>query len=148
MGNLTEAGRNTGHDFGGRSTGAGSLSIWVHSLKQFEFLPKYTMGEYTGMAVRFGAGLESWEAFNHMAANNNITFVAPGGATVGVAGGWLGFGGHSTIVSKYGLGSDQVLSIQVVTADGRFVTADPSTNTDLFYALRGSGGGERTRCPP
>ncbi len=130
--------RNTGHDFGGRSTGAGALSIWVHNLKSFEFLPEYSIGEYSGMAVRYGAGLESWELFNHM-AKHNITVVSPGGSTVGALGGWLGYGGHSTITSFYGLGSDQALSLEVVTADGRLVTADPFTNKDLFYALRGGG---------
>ena len=51
-------------------------------------------------------------------------------------------GGHNTLASKYGLGADQALSIQVVTADGKFVTADPVTNTDLYYALRGGGPGK------
>ncbi len=133
--------RNTGHDFGGRSVGAGSLSIWVHHLKDFELLPDYAGGDYSGRAVRYGAGVEAWEMYNFMAANN-ITLVAPGGTTVGGAGGWLSGGGHSSITSAYGLGADQALSIEVVTADGRVLTADPETNTDLFWALRGGGGGK------
>lgn len=36
--------KNTGHDFNGRSTGAGALSIWTHWLKSFEFIPNYTQG--------------------------------------------------------------------------------------------------------
>jgi FAD/FMN-containing dehydrogenase len=96
---------------------------------------------HTGMAVRYGSGLESWELFNYM-ARHNISVVAPGGVTVGANGGWFGSGGHGTLTSLYGLGSDQALSINVVTADGRFVTADPYTNRDLFYALRGGGAGE------
>jgi len=122
------------------------LSVWVHHLKSFEFLPNYTMGQYSGMAVRVGAGIESWEMFNHM-GTHNITVVAPGGATVGMMGGWLAVGGHGGITSKLGLGSDQVLSIQVVTADGRFVTADPFTNSDLFWALRGGGPSKGTWSP-
>jgi FAD/FMN-containing dehydrogenase len=51
-------------------------------------------------------------------------------------------GGHGFLTSKVGLGADQVLSLELVTADGRFVTADPNTNTDLFWALRGGGGSE------
>lgn len=66
--------------------------------------------------------------------------MAPGGYTVGAAGGWFCGGGHTTITSTYGLGSDQALSINVVTADGRLVTADPFTNQDLFFALRGGAG--------
>lgn len=133
--------RNTGHDLIGRSTGAGGLSIWTHWLKDFEFVPEYEVGEYSGAAARVGSGIESWEMFAHMTANNMTALVA-GGYTVGAYGGWIQGGGHSALASKYGLGADQALSIQVVTADGRFVTADPTQNTDLFYALRGGGGGK------
>ncbi|KAH6615985.1 hypothetical protein B0J18DRAFT_451925 [Chaetomium sp. MPI-SDFR-AT-0129] len=130
--------KNTGHDFGGRSLGAGSLSIWVHHLKDFEFLPEYSVGEYTGMAVRLGAGVESWEHFNHM-AEHNISVVAPGGATVGAVGGWIAVAGHGALTSKYGLGVDQVLAVNVVTADGRFVSVQPDDQRDLWWALRGGG---------
>lgn len=119
--------------------GAGSISIWTHHLKSLEFIPEFAVGEYTGMAVRIGAGVEASELFNYM-ARYNITVVAPGGSTVGVGGGWFAVGGHGALTSLHGLGADQVLSIQVVTADGRLVTADPFTNEDLFFALRGGGG--------
>ena len=92
------------------------------------------------MAARVGSGLETWEIFNGMAANN-VTIVAAGISTVGANGGWFGYGGHGTLTSLYGLGSDQALSIQVVTADGRFLTADPTTNQDLWFAIRGGGAG-------
>ncbi|KAI5922009.1 hypothetical protein F4810DRAFT_712045 [Camillea tinctor] len=131
--------KNTGHDFGGRSVGAGSISIWTHYLKDLEFLPTYSIGNYSGGAVRMGAGVEGWEVSNLMAAND-ITVVAPGCNTVGGNGGWLSSGGHTSLTSKFGLGADQALSLGVVTADGRFVTADPFTNQDLFWALRGGGG--------
>ncbi|KAI8964171.1 FAD-binding domain-containing protein [Daldinia sp. FL1419] len=132
--------KNTGHDFGGRSVGAGSLSIWTHNLKAMEFIPSYRLGRYRGKAAQFGAGVESWEEKNLMAAHN-VTIVAPGWATVGGIGGWMSSGGHTTLTSKLGLGADQVLSLGVVTASGRYVTADPYTNSDLFFALRGGGGG-------
>ncbi|XDG05417.1 hypothetical protein ABKA04_005032 [Annulohypoxylon sp. FPYF3050] len=131
--------KNTGHDFGGRSIGAGSLSVWTHHLKEMEFIPSYSIGPYRGMAVHLGSGVESWEEHNFM-ADHNISFVSPGCGTVGGVGGWMSAGGHTTITSTYGLGADQVLSLGVVTASGRFVTADPFTNTDLFYAIRGGGG--------
>jgi FAD/FMN-containing dehydrogenase len=86
------------------------------------------------------AGLEAWEMYAYM-DQHKMTLVVPGGSTVGAYGGWMAGGGHSTLGSLYGLGSDQALSLQVVTADGRFVTADPDTNTDLYYALRGGGPG-------
>ncbi|KAI1451274.1 FAD-binding domain-containing protein [Annulohypoxylon moriforme] len=137
--NLRLVVKNTGHDFVGRAAGLGSLSIWTHYLKDFQYLPRYQVGEYRGQAGRVGAGIESWEMFSQM-NKYNVTFVVAGGYTVGAYGGWMAGGGHSALASKYGLGADQVLSLQVVTADGRFLTADPEQNTDLFYALRGGGG--------
>ncbi|KAK4675187.1 hypothetical protein QC764_500540 [Podospora pseudoanserina] len=137
--NLRVVIKNTGHDFGGRSMGAGSLSIWVHNLKTFEYLPSFTMGKYTGPAAHVGAGIESFELFNHM-FKSNISLVGPGWGTVGAVGGWVSVAGHGTLTSKYGLGADQVLSINVVTADGQFLTVDPFNHDDLWFALRGGGG--------
>lgn len=61
--------------------------------------------------------------------------------SVGFIGGYIQGGGHSPLTSIYGLAADHVLSIQIVTADGRFITADAKTNPDLFWALRGGGAG-------
>jgi FAD/FMN-containing dehydrogenase len=133
--------RNTGHDFGGRSVGAGSISVWTHNLKSTEFIPVYNIGQYSGMAVRIGSGVEAWEV-STLSAAHNITVVAAGCNTVGGSGGWMSSGGHSTVTSTFGLGADQALSLEVVTADGKLVTADPMTNQDLFWAMRGGGGGK------
>jgi FAD/FMN-containing dehydrogenase len=61
--------------------------------------------------------------------------------SVGVFGGYSQGGGHGPLISTYGPGADQILSAEVVTADGQFVTASSTENTDLFWALRGGGGG-------
>ena len=55
-------------------------------------------------------------------------------------GGYIQGGGHSPLSCLHGLAADQVLSAEVVTPDGRFVTADFTQNTDLFWAIRGGGG--------
>ncbi|ETS75332.1 hypothetical protein PFICI_12276 [Pestalotiopsis fici W106-1] len=131
--------KNSGHDWHGRSTGFGSLSIWTHWLKDFEFLPQYEVGKYSGRAARVATGLEAWQMYQHM-NENNVSIVVPGSYTIAPYGGWMAAGGHNPLASYYGLGADQVLSLQVVTADGTFVTASPDENQDLFYALRGGGG--------
>jgi len=134
--------RNTGHDFIGKSTGRGALSVWTHHLKGFELLDSYSIGEYRGPAARIGAALETWEAANAMVATN-ATVVVPIDQTVGYGGGWQLGGGHGPLTSYRGLGADQILSLNVVTADGRFVTADLNQNSDLFFALRGGGGSKQ-----
>jgi FAD/FMN-containing dehydrogenase len=55
-------------------------------------------------------------------------------------GGYIQGGGHSPLSGLYGMAADQILSLEVVTADGRFVTASESSNPDLFWAIRGGGG--------
>ena len=57
-----------------------------------------------------------------------------------MAGGYLLGGGHSPLSSKYGLSVDPVLAIQVVLANGSFVTVTEETDSNLFWALRGGGG--------
>lgn len=91
------------------------------------------------MAIRLGAGIEAWELYNAM-GTYGIAVVAPRSDTVGPAGGWLLGGGHSGVSSLWGLGCDQILGLQIVTAEGRLVEAAPGVNEDLFYALTGGGG--------
>jgi hypothetical protein len=59
---------------------------------------------------------------------------------VGHVGGYTQGGGHSPLTSIWGMAADQVLSIDLVTAAGTLVTADATTNTDLYWAIRGGGG--------
>jgi FAD/FMN-containing dehydrogenase len=110
-------------------------------MKELEIIDEYTMGEYTGRAVKLAGGTEGFESIKAM-NQSEVTWVAPGQTTLGHIGGWVQGGGHSSLSGTYGLGADQILSLNVVTADGRFVTADVNQNTDLFFALRGGGGGK------
>jgi hypothetical protein len=71
----------------------------------------------------------------------NVTVIAPGGSTVGFAG-FIQGGGHSSFTSYYGLAADAVLALNIVTADGRYITVDPDNNEDLFWAIRGGGAGK------
>ena len=137
--NLRLVVKNTGHDFLGKSAGAGALSIWTHNLKSIKFVKSLRTPSYNGPAFKIGSGVQVEELY--LAAHTNkVTVVGGECKSVGVSGGYIAGGGHSPLSSKYGMGADQVLSIDVVLPNGRFVTADETRNTDLFWALRGGGG--------
>lgn len=59
---------------------------------------------------------------------------------VGFAGGYVQGGGHSALSSLLGAAADSVLAFEAVSASGQVVTASPTENSDLFWALRGGGG--------
>ncbi|PWY73066.1 FAD-binding domain-containing protein [Aspergillus heteromorphus CBS 117.55] len=132
--------KNTGHDFNGKSTGAGALGVWTHHLKELAYYEHYRLGNYSGPAVKMGAGIQAFEIYEKANALG-VTAVGGEGKTVGVAGGYVLGGGHSPLSSRYGLAADQVLALEVVLADGRFVTVTEQSDPDLFWALRGGGGG-------
>ncbi|KAG7106747.1 FAD-linked oxidoreductase ZEB1 like protein [Verticillium longisporum] len=137
--NLRVVVRNTGHDFLGRSTGAGALAIWTNHLKSIDFVD-WDDEYYTGPAVSVGAGVQGYEILE--AANaKGLSVVTGECATVGLAGGFTQGGGHSALSTQFGLAADQTLSFHVITADGRTVTASPKVNPDLYWALSGGGGG-------
>jgi hypothetical protein len=131
--------RNTGHDYLGRSTGAGSLAVWTHHLKDITHIPTYNGSEYTGEAFKLGAGVQGFEI---MEAARDKGLVVVGGEcpTVGIAGGYTQGGGHSAISTSFGLAADNVLSWEVVTANGDLVHATMEENPDLYWALNGGGG--------
>ncbi|PWI70220.1 FAD binding domain-containing protein [Purpureocillium lilacinum] len=130
---------NTGHDFLGRSTGAGALSIWTQGLKAVSFAD-WSDEHYTGPSASVGAGVIGYEIVE-AAHKQGLTVVTGECATVGLAGGFIQGGGHSALSTTFGLASDQTLAFQVVTTSGRTVTATPTKNADLYWALSGGGGG-------
>lgn len=137
--NLRLVVKNTGHDFKGRSAGAGALSIWTHHLKNLEYVENFTLGSYSGPVIKGGSGVQGTELYEFADANN-VTAIAGEGRTVGWGGGYIAGGGHSPLSSKYGMAADQIVSIDLVTPDGRFITANEEENSDLFWGLRGGGG--------
>ena len=133
--------RNTGHDFLGKSGGKDALSIWTHWMKNIEYIEEYAdpnLG-YSGPAFKSGVGVQAFEIYK-AAHDKGRVVVGSEGETVGVMGGYIQGGGHSPLTGLYGIGADNVLSFEVVTADGDFVVANSTSQTDLFWALRGGGG--------
>jgi FAD/FMN-containing dehydrogenase len=131
--------RNTGHDFLGRSTGAGALAIWTQDLKNISF-GSWSDSFYSGPSVTVGAGTLGYEVLEAAHAKG-LTVVSGECATVGLAGGFTQGGGHSALSTAFGLAADQTLSFDVVTANGDIVTASTTENSDLYWALSGGGGG-------
>jgi hypothetical protein len=97
---------NTGHDFNGKSTGPGALSLWTHHLKDIEF-KDWSDKHYTGKAVKMGAGVQGFE-INKAAFDKGLQVVTGSCPTVGVAGGYSQGGGHSALTSAHGMAADQV----------------------------------------
>ncbi|KAF2678710.1 6-hydroxy-D-nicotine oxidase [Lentithecium fluviatile CBS 122367] len=133
--------RNTGHDYVGRSTGAGALSVWTHYLKGVE-VKDWSDADYAGKAVKIGAGAQGFEILQ-AAQKAGLVVVTGECPTVGIGGGYTLSGGHSPLSTAFGLSADNTLEFEVVTADGKFVRASPSSPNyaDLFWALSGGGAG-------
>ncbi|KAJ3129757.1 hypothetical protein HK098_000126 [Nowakowskiella sp. JEL0407] len=88
-----------------------------------------------------GGGTTLGELYSKIISTSNV-LAFPGGTcpTVGL-GGLISGGGYGMLGRKYGLGIDNVKSIKVVTANGTLLTCNEQQNSDLFWAMRGGGGG-------
>lgn len=126
---LPFAPRSGGHSYGGYSTSRG-LVIDVSGLNGVTV---------DGGAVRVGTGAQMVDILNALAP---AKLVIPGGARATVAaGGFVQGGGIGYLTRSLGLACDRVVSAQVVLADGRIVTASPEQHRDLYWGIRGGGGG-------
>ncbi|KAH7325285.1 hypothetical protein B0J17DRAFT_681764 [Rhizoctonia solani] len=143
--NLSLVVKNTGHDFLGRSSAEGSFGIWTHNLKRINFTDSFLAAgclrnETEESAVTVGAA-EQWLDVYKAADQHNVSVVGGAARSVGAAGGWVQGGGHSPLGGLFGMGVDNVLQFTVVKPDGQIVKANKCQNKDLFWALRGGGGG-------
>jgi hypothetical protein len=135
--------KNSGHDYFGRSNAANSLAIWTHNMKDTQyhktFTPKGCNTRYTNVG-EIGAGVsaqEAWEFFEPLEMLVTVGAVN----SVGIAGGFGQGGGHGPLGPKWGLMVDNAIEFEVVTADGQARTINECTDPDLFWAMRGGGGG-------
>jgi FAD/FMN-containing dehydrogenase len=91
-------------------------------------------------AVTVGAGVIWMRAYNEVTTKGGRYVQGGGCATVGVAGLVLG-GGFGSYSKNYGTAAASLLEAELVTADGQVRVANARTNPDLFWALKGGGGG-------
>ena len=129
--NLLTAVRGGGHNGGGLGTCDGGLVIDLSRMKGIRVDP-------AAGTVRVQGGCTGGD-MDH--ATHAFGMATPGGtvSTTGVAGLTLG-GGIGHLTRPYGLAIDNLLAVDMVLADGRFVTASATENPDLFWAVRGGGG--------
>ncbi len=129
--NLLTAIRGGGHNGAGLGTCDGGLVIDLSPMKGIRVDP-------AAKKVRVEAGCV-WGDVDH--ATHAFGMATPCGfiSTTGVAGLTLG-GGIGYLTRQYGLTIDNLLSVDMVLADGRFVTANSDENPDLYWAVRGGGG--------
>ena len=123
--------RGGGHNGGGLGTCDDGLVIDLSPMKGVRVDPK-------AHTVRAEGGC-TWGDIDH--ATHAFGLAAPSGiiSTTGVGGLTVG-GGLGHLTRKCGLSVDNVLNVDMVLADGRFVTASAEQNEDLFWAVRGGGG--------
>jgi len=99
------------------------------------FSPSHCGVKIDGGAVTAAAGTQMEEMYE-LTDKYNETVVGGTGPTVSV-GGYLTGGGHSLLSARYGLGTDQVLEMQIVTPRGEILTINECSHSDLFWAMRG-----------
>jgi FAD/FMN-containing dehydrogenase len=123
--------RGGGHDFAGRALCDDGVVIDCSPMRAASIDPEArtariqgggTVGDLIGAAQPYGLAT----------ATANVSSVGLAGLTLG--------GGYGPLTGNYGLVADNLLSAQVVTADGRLLTASAAENADLFWGLRGGGG--------
>lgn len=122
-----------------RSVAPNSLSIWMRNIQGFEyqstFTPQGCRNAVNWPSVTVGGGMEM-ESIYRMASEHGMAVVGAGSQDVAV-GGYLTGGGHGALSAFYGLGADQVLEVELVTASGEILKANECQNSDLFWAVRG-----------
>jgi FAD/FMN-containing dehydrogenase len=120
-----------GHDWAGRAMHAGGLTIDLSGMRQV------TVDAETRTAT-IGGGATAADLIAETSKYGLITATGTSSA-VGMVGLSTG-GGYGPGIGKYGLALDNMISVQVVLADGQVVTADATNEPDLFWAHRGGGG--------
>lgn len=128
---LEVAVRGGGQNVGGRATIDGGLMIDLSPMKGIHVDPR-------ARTARAQGGVTSGE-FNRETQAYGLATTGGVVSSTGIAGLTLG-GGLGWLMGKYGLALDNLLSVDLVTAEGKLLTASENEEADLFWAVRGGGG--------
>ena len=142
--NLRLVVKGGGHSYQGTSNAPDSLLIWTRHMNAITTHDAFVGASCEGSAPQPAVSIEPGAIWGH--AYNEVTtkggrYVQGGGCmTVGVAGIILG-GGFGSFSKAYGTAAASLIEAEVVTADGEIRIANACSNPDLFWALKGGGGG-------
>ena len=123
--------RGGGHNVAGRAVTDGGVMIDLAEMKRIDVDPDQRTATAEGGVL--------WAELNNAAAAHGLAVTGGAISTTGIAGYTLG-GGLGWLMAKHGLAADNVLGVELVTADGEVLQVDAESHPDLFWALRGGGG--------
>ena len=123
--------RGGGHNVGGLAVADDAVMIDLAEMKGIQVDPETR-------TVRAEGGL-TWAELNAATAEHGLAVTGGAISTTGIAGLTLG-GGLGWLMPRFGLAADNVLAIELVTADGDVLEVTQESDPDLFWALRGGGG--------
>lgn len=120
-----------GHQIGGLAMADGALLVDMSRMRHVHVDPE-------ARTVRVGAGCQLRDV-DRECQRHGLAFPTGINSTTGIAGLTLG-GGFGWITRKHGMTVDNLMSVEIVTADGAILTASPDRHPDLFWACSGGGG--------
>ncbi len=129
--NLLVAVRGGGHNVAGKALCDDGLVIDLSAMKGIQVDPTVSLARAEG-GLTWGEFDRETQAFGLATTGGFISTTGIAGLTLGGGLGWL--------MRKYGIACDNLLSVQIVTADGEVRTANAAENPDLFWGVRGGGG--------
>lgn len=143
--NLRVVVKGGGHSYQGTSNAADSLLIWMRHMRDITMNERFIAQGCEGKqapqrAVTCGSGAIWMQAYDAVTTKAGSYVQGGGCTTVGVAG-LVQSGGFGSFSKHYGTAAAGLIEAEVVTADGRIRVANSCTNSDLYWALKGGGGG-------
>jgi len=123
--------RGGGHNVAGRAVTEGGVMIDLAEMKGIAIDPDRATATAEGGVL--------WGELNAAAGEHGLAVTGGAVSGTGIAGYTLG-GGLGWLMAKYGLAADNLLAVELVTAEGDVLQVDAASHPDLFWALRGGGG--------